>query len=332
MNTGCILSTYPLPKREGRAANVSSQNWGTEPGWPYLEDSPLHPGHCEVSMNFWSYWQKPFPKSSSPFNPRRWQVNPSYSQLPEQRGTKLVGHAPSWPDSLWLPTNQPATAYLHPKLMQALFPARNREAVSFWEKSKGNMSLLALKKDLARVPRGYLSCFLLPRKLEWSSQSIPSIHCTPRKRPPASWARDTASTASTSSKAGWLQKLWLLRSYGRSGKRWQQQGTSIVGLLLEITKSRDSVNRSSTLIRLYQRMSATKNATRMTQRKKKHIQAIEYEYIKWTRAQCWLSQLDCAESQENIPHFPLLQVKSEFGLLFRSPQNLQKLSMTLCLN
>lgn len=134
---------------------------------------------------------------------------------------------------LLLPSEQPATAYLQPKLM---FLARNTEAASFWEKSRGNVSLLALKVELARVPRGYLSCCLLPGKLAQSSQSIPGIHPTPPKRPPASWARDAASAASACSQAGRPQRLCFLRSYGRSGKRCyccQQQGASISGLPLE---------------------------------------------------------------------------------------------------
>lgn len=72
---------------------------------------------------------------------------------------------------LLLPANQPATAYLHPKLMQALFPTRNTEAASFWEKSKGNVSLLALKTGLARVPRG---CLVVCSQESWNEAANPS--------------------------------------------------------------------------------------------------------------------------------------------------------------
>jgi len=157
---------------------------------------------------------------------------------------------------LLLPSKQPATAYLQPKLTEAPLLARNTEAASFWEKSRGtHTSLLALKMELARVPQGYLSCCLLPGKLAQTSQSIPSIHPTPLKHPPASWTRDAASTANACSQHGWPQHLCFLSSYGRTGKRCyccQQQGASISGLPLEKIRSKDSLNQSSTLIRLYQ--------------------------------------------------------------------------------
>lgn len=129
--------------------------------------------------------------------------------------------------------------------MQAPFPARHTEAASSWEKSRGNTSLLALKMELARVLRVIcpVACSL-SRELVQSSQSIHSIHCTPPERPPASWARDTASTASACSHDGWLQPLCFLRGYRRSSKRCyccQQQGASISGLVLEKTKSKDSL-------------------------------------------------------------------------------------------
>lgn len=87
------------------------------PGLLYSEDSPLHPGHAEISMNFWKEMElftKALSKPSSPFNSQRQEVNSSHYQLSEQRGTKLVGHRPRWPDSLWLGKAKAMENPLHP--------------------------------------------------------------------------------------------------------------------------------------------------------------------------------------------------------------------------
>lgn len=117
--------------------------------------------------------------------------------------------------------------------------------------------------ELARVPWGYLSCRLLPGKLMQSSQSIPAIHHTPLKRPPGSWARDTAWTSSACSWAGQPQCLCFLRSKeeaARDNTHAKSKAPASLDFWLKKQRARTQLNHSSiTLIRLYQGLSATKN-------------------------------------------------------------------------
>lgn len=64
------------------------------PGLLYLEDSPLYPGHAEISMNFWKeleLFTKALSKPSPTFNSQKRQVNSSHYQLLEPRVYKVSG-------------------------------------------------------------------------------------------------------------------------------------------------------------------------------------------------------------------------------------------------